>query len=251
MKRALITGASAGIGWAVAEKLAARGCDLILLARREERLKELRTSLESRFKVRVTLAPLDIRDREQVEAFARGHAKELELVDVLINNAGLAKGTEKLDEGKPEDWDVMFDTNVKGLLSVTRAVVPFMRKNNSGHIVNMGSVAGRWAYPGGGVYCATKFAVRALSEGLRMDLLGTALRVTNIEPGMVETEFSEVRFGNPEKAKSIYRGMTPLTAVDIADTILWCLERPAHVNIQEVVIFPTDQAAISMVSRKT
>lgn len=247
---ALITGASSGIGWATAEKLAAVGCDLILLARRKERLKELSSGLAGRFNVRITIAALDVRDRDQIDAFVRDHSKLLENTDVLVNNAGLAKGTEKLYEGKPGDWDVMLDTNVKGLLYVTRAVLPFMMKNGRGHIVNIGSVAGRWVYPGGGVYCASKFAVRALSEGLRLDVAGSGVRVTNIEPGMVETEFSEVRFENAERAKAVYKGMTPLTPTDIAETIVWCVQRPSHVNIQELVIFPTDQAAIQHVQRK-
>jgi 3-hydroxy acid dehydrogenase/malonic semialdehyde reductase len=246
MSWALITGASSGIGRATAEKLAGDGYNLILMARREERLRELRKSLG----VEVVLAVVDITKPTEVEAFAAAHARELAQTDVLVNNAGLAKGTEKLFEAKTSDWDTMIDTNVKGLLYVTRAVIPHMMKNNRGHIVNLGSVAGRWVYPGGAVYCASKFAVRALSEGLRLDVMGTSLRVTNIEPGMVETEFSEVRLESAERAKAVYRGMKPLTATDIAETILWCVQRPPHVNIQELVIFPTDQAAIQHVHRR-
>jgi 3-hydroxy acid dehydrogenase/malonic semialdehyde reductase len=237
---ALITGASSGIGRATAEQLAAHGMNLILLGRRTPRLQEVRTAIVKAHAVQVEVATVDIQVSSQVAQFAQTFAVTLARVDVLINNAGLAKGVEKLQDG---------DTNVKGLLYVTRAVLPFMLKNGRGHIVNIGSVAGRWVYPNGGVYCATKFAVRALSEGLRMDLAGTPLRVTNIEPGMVETEFSLVRFGDAERAKSVYQGMTPLTPKDIAETITWCLERPAHVNIQELVIFPTDQAAIQQVHR--
>lgn len=154
-----------------------------------------------------------------------------------------------MQDARIADWDEMFDVNVKGLLSLTRGLLPFMIRNKSGHIVNLGSVAGRWTYPGGAVYCATKFAVRALSEGLRMDLVGTGIRVTNIEPGMVNTEFSKVRFGDQAAADKVYAGMTPLSAQDVAESILWCVQRPAHVNIQEIVIYPTDQAAIGLVHR--
>lgn len=246
---ALITGASAGIGTATAELLAGRGVDLILVARRGERLNALKRRLESSFKVHVEAVTLDVRHGEQIVEFADRNRELLSRLDVVVNNAGLAKGVEKVMDANTHDWDVMIDTNIKGLLYVTRAVLPDLMKQPSAHIVNIGSVAGRWVYPGGAVYCASKFAVRALSEGLRMDLQGTNVRVSNIEPGMVETEFSEVRLGDRERAKSVYKGMRPLSAQDIAETVLWCLERPAHVNIQEVVIFPTDQAAISQVHR--
>jgi 3-hydroxy acid dehydrogenase/malonic semialdehyde reductase len=249
MKRALITGASSGIGQATAEAFAAAGADLILVARRKERLEKLQADLTKRFKIKVVIASLDIQDVKQIDAFVEQHRDLLSATDVVVNNAGLAKGTDKMMDAKTADWDVMIDTNVKGLLYVTRAVLPFMLKAGRGHIVNMGSVAGRWVYPGGAIYCASKFAVRAISDGLRMDLLGTPLRVTNIEPGMVETEFSEVRMQSAERAKAVYKGMKPLSAADIAETILWCVQRPAHVNIQELVIFPTDQAAIQMVHR--
>jgi NADP-dependent 3-hydroxy acid dehydrogenase YdfG len=249
VKRALITGASSGIGAACAEKFAAAGASLILLARRAERLASLRKDLEKKYKVEVLTGAVDVREPKLIEKFIAMQEKAIASTDVLINNAGLAMGTDKMPDAKLADWDAMIDTNVKGLLYITRAVIPFMLKAQSGHIVNLGSVAGRWVYPGGGVYCASKFAVRALSEGLRMDVAGTGLRVTNIEPGMVETEFSEVRFANKEKAQAVYRGMRALSAADIADSILWCCQRPAHVNIQELVIFPTDQAAIQMVHR--
>ena len=249
-RRALITGASAGIGLACAEALAQQGLDLILLARRQERLEKIQRDLQARFKVDVIIGAVDIQERAQVEDFLKNHSVAVESVDVLINNAGLAKGTARFADGDPRDWDVMLDTNVRGLLYVTRALLPFMLKRPQAHIINMGSVAGRWVYPGGAVYCASKFAVRALSEGLRMDLQGSPVRVTNIEPGMVETEFSEVRMGDRERAKAVYKGMQPLSAQDIAESILWCLARPARVNIQELVIFPTDQAAIQMVQRR-
>ncbi len=250
-KRALITGASSGIGEATAEALAAKGISLILLARRDARLTEVKRKIEKRFSVEVFTASVDVQSRDQIESFVAKNRTLLESVDVLVNNAGLAKGTEKMQEADPADWDAMIDTNVKGLLFMTRALLPQMIKNNQGHIINLGSVAGRWVYPGGGIYCASKFAVRAISEGLRMDLMGTQLRVTNIEPGMVETEFSQVRFaGNTERAKAVYKGMQALTAADIAETIGWCLDRPKHVNIQELVIFPTDQAAIQQIHRR-
>jgi 3-hydroxy acid dehydrogenase/malonic semialdehyde reductase len=243
-KKAVITGASSGIGRAIALALAKKGVNLVLVARREDRLTQLKAEIGS--SVRVDTKALDIRERESVIRFA----ESLVGVEVLINNAGLAKGIDRVQEARVEDWDSMIDTNVKGLLYFTRALLPSMIQAGSGHIVNLGSVAGRWVYPGGAVYCASKFAVSALSEGLRMDLLGTGVRVTNIEPGMVETEFSEVRLGDKERAKSVYRGMKPLTAEDVAESVLWCLERPAHVNVQELVLFPTDQAAVQQVYRR-
>lgn len=247
LKKAVVTGASSGIGRAIARRLAAQGLDLVLVARRENRLKELKSEiLASGAAVQLEIKTLDIRDRGAVMAFANS----LSGVDVLINNAGLAKGIARMQDGSCDDWEDMINTNIKGLLYFTRALLPAMVQAGHGHIVNVGSVAGRWVYPGGAVYCATKFAVAALSEGLRMDLLGTGVRVTNIEPGMVETEFSEVRLGDKERAKSVYRGMKPLTGEDVAETVLWCLQRPAHVNVQELVLFPTDQAAVQQVYRR-
>jgi NADP-dependent 3-hydroxy acid dehydrogenase YdfG len=196
------------------------------------------------------LAPFDITDRDQSLAWFKKNQHLTQNTDLLVNNAGLARGTDPLHKGNIEDWDQMIDTNVRGLLFVTRQLLPRMVERRAGHIVNIGSVAGRWSYPGGGVYCATKFSVRAISECLRMDLLGTGVRVTNIEPGMVETEFSEVRFQDKEKAKQVYKNMKPLSAQDIAESILWSVQRPAHVNIQEIVIFPTDQASIRDVHRE-
>lgn len=249
-KWALITGATAGIGWATAEALAAAGFSIMATGRREDRLNELKAVLQRKNpSVSVETDVLDITDKGQVEFFLRKKSQILAGLEVLVNNAGLAKGVDKMQDAKLEDWDAMLDTNVKGLLYMTRGLLPFMLKKNSGHIVNLGSVAGRWTYPGGGVYCATKFAVRALSEGLRMDLLGTSLRVTNIEPGMVNTEFSVVRLGDQDKADKVYEGMTPLKAEDIAETIAWCVARPAHVNIQELVIYPTDQAHVGQIAR--
>lgn len=249
-KWALITGATSGIGEATARKLAAQSWNLILTGRRKERLDKVcqdlsKTYPQSQFKPVI----LDIQSKSDIQKFAEKEASTLQNIDLLINNAGLAKGTDKMQAANTDDWDAMIDTNVKGLLYLTRAIVPHMVTRQSGHIVNIGSVAGRWTYPGGGVYCATKFAVRAISEGLRMDLIGSQVRVTNVEPGMVETEFSKVRFEDDAKAKQVYAGMKPLTAEDIAETILWVAGRPAHVNIQELVIFPTDQVSIRDVHR--
>lgn len=250
LKMALITGASAGIGEATALLLAENGYNLVLVARREERLKKLAAKIKKQFKVEVHTLVGDVQKKAQVEALAKKHQALLGHIDVLVNNAGLAKGLELLQDGKLDDWDTMINTNIKGLLYWTRMLLPHMIKKNSGHIINLGSVAGRWVYPSGAVYCATKFAVRALSEGLRMDLKGTAVRVSNIEPGMVETDFSLVRFNDAQKAKAVYSGVNALKPQDIAECILWSLQRPPHVNIQEMVIFPTDQAAISIVNRK-
>lgn len=252
-KWALITGATSGIGWATAENLAKQGYSIIAVGRRADRLQELQKSVTGlgQAGVEVRTLELDITDRTALQSALKENENLWSQVEVLVNNAGLAKGVEKIQDANPEDWDVMIDTNIKGLLYMTRAILPFMTKNNKGHIVNIGSVAGRWTYPGGGVYCATKFAVRALSEGLRMDLLGKKIRVTNIEPGMVNTEFSLVRLKDQGAADKVYEGMTPLSAQDIAETITWCVLRPAHINIQELVIYPTDQAHVGQVARAT
>lgn len=247
-ERALVTGASSGIGLATAEALAAQKINLILVARRKERLDELAAKLKSTHGVDVETLVGDVRDKE-LPAKLSG-LKSFSKIDVLVNNAGLARGLSKIQDGEIADWEEMIDTNVTALLRLTRAVLPDMLKNGKGHVVNLGSVSGRWVYPGGVVYCATKFAVRALSEGLRMDLFGTPIRVTNIEPGMVETEFSEVRLRNPEKAKTVYKNASPMSAADIAECITWSLSRPAHVNIQEMVVYPTAQAHVTMVHRK-
>ena len=242
---ALITGATAGIGEATANRLADAGCSLILTGRREERLSALKNTLSK--KVEVQTLAFDVSDRVACEkAMASiNHDK----IDILVNNAGLAKGVEPIPSAKIDDWEEMIDTNVLGLLVMTRLILPSMMKRKRGDIINIGSVAGRWSYPGGGVYCATKAAVRAITEGLRMDVMGTGVRVTNIAPGMIETEFSDVRLGSKEAAHKVYQGMTPLSAHDIADAITWCLERPPHVNVQEMIIFPTDQAGVGYVHR--
>lgn len=251
-KFALISGASSGIGRALAHQLAAQGMSLILLARRQERLDEVKNQiLKTHPRVAVETLLCDLSDQKQVEALFENHSDLLKHVNVLINNAGLAKGTEPVQKSKWSDWDQMISTNIQGLFHLTQKMLPLLEKHTQAHIINLGSVAGRLVYPGGAVYCATKFAVRAFTEGLRMDLLGKNIRVTNIEPGMVNSEFSLVRLGDQQKADQVYSGMTPLSPEDIAETILWTLSRPAHVNIQELVIYPTDQASVGQVSRKT
>lgn len=247
-KWALITGATSGIGQSIAEVLGhEKGMNLILAGRREARLRDLAKSFQG--KVQVETLAFDLQVRSETEAALTSVLPKIKELSVLVNNAGLASGVEPMQSANISDWDLMIDTNVKGLLVVTRFVLPYLIAQNqgkgSGHIVNLGSVAGRWTYPGGAVYAATKFAVRAISDSLRMDLMGKKIRVTNIEPGMVETEFSEVRFkGDKAKAQAVYKGLTPLSARDIAETVAWCIDRPAHVNIQELVIFPVDQVAV-------
>ena len=245
-----ITGASSGIGAATARGFARKGKALFLAARRIDRLEKMAAEFKRELAVEVHAAELDVRDTAAIEAFARLHEGLLARTTILVNSAGLAKGLDPLQTGKPDDWDAMFDTNVKGLLHVTRAVLPHFLEKNEGHIVNLGSVAGRWVYPKGNVYCASKHAVHALSQALRIDLAGTRIRVTEISPGMVETEFSVVRLGDEKKAKDVYAGMKPLTGEDIAEAILWSTGLPPHVNIQEIVLFPTDQATPSTVTRR-
>ena len=246
----LITGASAGIGDACARAFAAAGARLVLTARRRERLQALADELRGAHGTECHLLALDVRDAVAVDAALGALPAEWAPIDVLVNNAGLGRGLEPLFTGEPADWDEMVDTNVKGLLYVTRAVTPGMVERRRGHVINLGSVAGHEVYPGGAVYCATKHAVDAITRGLRMDLLGTGVRVSTIDPGMVVTEFSVVRFrGDRERADRIYRGMTPLTAADIAETVLWVATRPPHVNIDEIIIKPTDQASATLVHR--
>jgi len=240
-KTILITGASSGIGCACAEAFADRNANLVLAARRIERLEELRETLSQK-KISVRVSRLDVRDRGDVLRFAAELKQTGTIPDILINNAGLSAGLDKLHEGDFEDWDRMIDTNVKGLLNVSRAVIPMMVERNSGHIVNIGSMAGHQVYPGGNVYNATKFAVRALTEGMSIDLLGTKVRVSCVSPGAVHTEFSEVRFhGDRERAEKVYQGFEPLTAADVADAVLYVVNTPEHVNILELLMLPTAQ----------
>lgn len=251
-KIVFITGASAGIGEACAKAFAAEGAKLLLAARRHDRLQVLSAKLQELGAEALHLLELDVRDAQKVAAAIASLPEEWQSIDILINNAGLSRGLEKVYEGKLQDWEEMIDTNIKGLLYVTRAVVPGMVKRGSGHVVNLGSTAGEVTYPGGAVYCGTKAAERAINDGLRQDLLGTRVRVTTVDPGMVETEFSQVRFrGDTERAAKVYQGLTPLSPDDIAETILWTVSRPAHVNIARVLLTSVDQANSLLFNRKS
>ena len=241
-KRVLITGASSGIGEACARAFAERGAHLVLSARREERVRELAHSLAEAHGVEAAAHALDVTDRAAVAEYAgRLEAEDL-LPDILVNNAGKALGLAKLHEGDIDDWEEMIDTNVKGLLYVSRAIIPHMVARDSGHVINIGSIAGRWVYRDGNVYNATKFAVFALNEAMNIDLVGTRVRVSSVDPGMTQTEFSEVRFrGDTERAAAVYRGATPLTGEDVADAVLYVANTPEHVDILNLVMMPTDQ----------
>ncbi|MEO6965540.1 MAG: SDR family NAD(P)-dependent oxidoreductase [Acidobacteriaceae bacterium] len=242
-KVVFITGASSGIGAACAALFANAGARLLLAARRKDRLEELAIELAPAGAAEVHTLALDVSDNQRVEAAIAGLPKPWQSIDILINNAGLSRGLDKLHEGHIDDWEEMIDTNVKGLLYVSRAVIPGMVQRGVGHIVNLGSVAGHMTYPKGAVYCATKAAEKSITEGMRQDLLGTPVRVTSVDPGMVETEFSTVRFrGDEERAAKVYQGITPLRAEDVADAVLWAVTRPAHVNIDQMVLTSIDQA---------
>jgi len=248
-KTVFITGASAGIGLATAQAFAQQGARILLCARRQDKLQALAETLTAAEAVH-TFA-LDIRDRKAVESAISALPAEWQTIDILVNNAGLSRGLTKLYLDDPENWEEMIDTNVKGLLYVTRAVVPGMVARNSGHIINLGSTAGNQTYANGAVYCATKAAEKVLSEGLKLDLMGTPIRVTTIDPGMVETEFSEVRFrGDKERAAKVYADFTPLTPEDVADAILWVASRPARVNIHSILLTSIDQANSNVVIRR-
>lgn len=250
-KTALITGASAGIGLATAEVFAREGARLILTARRLERLDKLSQKLRNDHNAEILNLRLDVKNKKGVESAIDSLPAEWQNIDILVNNAGLGLGLDHIKDGSPDDWDDMIDTNVKGLLYVTRAVLKLMTPKQNGHIVNLGSIAGIEVYPGGNVYCATKFAVNAITKALRVELLDKNIRVTTIDPGMVETEFSLVRFkGDEQRAKTVYAGIDALTGTDIAETILFCVSRPAHVNINQVVIMPSQQASTAYVHRK-
>lgn len=245
-----ITGATSGIGKACAERFAATGARLLLCARREDLLTKTADQLRQNFKVEVFSFVLDVSQRQAVEAKIAELPTAWQAIDILINNAGLALGLEPVHSGHIDDWEAMIDTNVKGLLYVTRAVLPQMVVRNQGHVINIGSIAGREVYAKGVVYCATKHAVSAISQGMRMDLLGTNIRVSLINPGMVETNFSAVRFkGDQERAATVYEGLKPLSAEDIADAVLYCVQAPHHVNVSEMFLMPTAQAAATMAHR--
>jgi 3-hydroxy acid dehydrogenase/malonic semialdehyde reductase len=243
-KIVLITGATSGIGAACAETFAQQQYNLIITGRRLERLEDLKTKLQNQFKIKVMILCFDVSNQNEVIESLNYLPVEWKAVDVLINNAGLSKGLEPLQDGNYDNWDTMIDTNIKGLLYVSKIVSNWMIKRKSGHIFNIGSIAGKEVYPNGNVYCATKHAVDALNKAMRLDLLPYGIKVTGIHPGAVETEFSVVRFnGNQEKADQVYKGFDPLLAIDVAETILFVANRPAHVNINDLIIMPTAQAS--------
>jgi 3-hydroxy acid dehydrogenase/malonic semialdehyde reductase len=250
-KIALITGATAGIGEACANVFAREGYNLILTGRRLDRLEKLAAHLNDKYNVEVAVSSFDVRNREQVIENLEDLPAKWKKVNVLVNNAGLSQGLDPIQKGSYDDWDTMIDTNVKGLLYVSRVVSNWMIDNGHGHIVNLGSIAGKEVYANGNVYCATKHAVDALNKGMRIDLLPHGIKVTAVHPGAVETEFSEVRFkGDKERAKKVYEGFEPLAALDIAETIWFVASRPAHVNINDLVIMPTAQANAGTIFRK-
>ena len=249
-KTVLITGATSGIGLGCARKFAENGDRLILTGRNEHRLAEICKELTDKGAQVLTLA-FDVRDREKAAKYISGLPDDWKTIDVLVNNAGLALGLEPEYEGNLDDWETMIDTNIKGLLTMTRLIVPGMVERNHGHIINIGSVAGDAAYAGGNVYCATKAAVKALTDGLRIDVADTAVRVTNLKPGLVETNFSNIRFhGDTNRAANVYKGIKPLTGDDIADVAVYTANAPEHVQIAEVLILATHQASGSVIVRK-
>ncbi len=249
-KIALITGATAGIGKATAYKLAENGFDVIITGRRANRLDEQEKEIKSKYNVRALALNFDVQNREECEKAIQKLPDDWKNIDVLVNNAGLAAGLDKIQDGEYDNWDRMIDTNIKGLLNITRIISPLMIARKQGHIINIGSIAGKEVYPNGNVYCATKHAVDALTKAMRIDMLEHNIKVTGIHPGMVETEFSIVRFdGDEQKAKTVYDGLIPLYAEDIAEAILFAVTRPQHVNINDMVIMPTAQATATIVKR--
>lgn len=246
-KTVLVTGASAGIGEAIAKAFSAAGSRVIICARRLDRLEELKRQLDGD----VLPLQLNVRDRDQVNKAITDLPEAWQAIDILVNNAGLSRGLGGIDEVNPDGWEDMIDTNVKGLLYITRAVLPGMKKRDHGHIINIGSIAGHEVYPGGNVYCASKHAVDALTKGLRIDLVKTPVRVTTVDPGLVETEFSEVRFyGDTDRAKTVYQGYTPLRGEDIADAVVWAASRPQHVLIAQMTVLPKDQASATILNKQ-
>ncbi len=251
-KIVIVTGASAGIGKACAEYFAAEGAKLILAARRTEHLKILSDSLRNQYGTESVWYQLDVRERDEVKNIVEGLPNEWKSVDILINNAGLSQGLDKIQDGDIDDWERMLDTNVKGLLYVTRAVLPNMLQRGKGHIINISSIAGYSVYPRGNVYCASKFAVRALNEGMLIDTVDTPIKITSVSPGLVDTEFSTVRFrGDKERAATVYKGIDALTADDIAETVIFCATRPVHANVTELTMLATNQATGAIVHRET
>jgi len=252
-KTVFITGASSGIGEACAKAFASTGARLILAARRIERLQNLADTLKTEIpNIDVHLIHLDVTQRKEVDNTITNLPQAWRQIDVLINNAGLAAGRDHLQDANIDDWEAMINTNVKGLLYMTKAIIGDMLARQSGHIINIGSIAGHFTYPGASVYCATKAAVRSITQALRQDICGSKVRVSEVDPGAVETEFSLVRYkGDKDAAKQVYQDMTPLSADDVADAVLYCATRPLHVNVAELVLYPTDQASVTMIHRKT
>lgn len=248
-KVVFITGASSGMGKACAEQFAASGSHLILTARRLDKIETLANELKNKHKINAIAVQLDIQDKNQVSDVIQKLPDNLKDIDILLNNAGTALSSSKIQDGNLDDWDVMINTNFRGLLYVTRTILPGMIARNRGHIINIGSTAAHEYYAAGNVYCATKHAVKAISKSLRIDLLGTAIRVTEIDPGLTQTEFSDVRWNDKERAKEFYSGYTPLVANDIAETVIFCATRPLHVDIAELVIYPTDQASATYLNK--
>ncbi|HEX2788110.1 MAG TPA: SDR family oxidoreductase [Ignavibacteria bacterium] len=250
-KVVFITGATSGIGKSCAVAFAKKKARLIICGRRKERLEELAKELKKKCKVDILTLSFDVRKYKEVKKAVGGLSGEWKNINVLINNAGLSRGLDKLHSGVLDDWEEMLDTNVKGLLYVTREILPGMIDRNSGHVINIGSIAGHEVYPGGNVYCASKHAVDAITKGLRMDVNGTKVRISTIDPGLVETEFSIVRFrGDKQRAKTVYHGLKPLTPDDVANAVMYAAERPANVVVAEMILLPVAQASSSIVSRK-
>ena len=250
-KLALVTGASSGIGLSCARRFAADGADLVLWARRKDRLERTAAELRQAHRVRVEVAGVDVRDRAAVNRAVQALAAAGRVPDILLNNAGLAAGFAKLQEGDPDHWDRMIDTNLKGLLNVSRAVLPLMVERGTGHVVNIGSTAGHQVYQGGNVYNATKFGVKALTEGMNLDVAGTRVRVSSVDPGHVETEFALVRFdGDAARAKKIYEGFRPLSPEDVADAVAYVVNVPEHVNVLDLIIVPAAQRSVSVIDRE-
>ena len=246
----VITGASSGIGASCAKMFAKEGASLILAARRKDKLEAVAAELKEAYQSKIYILEMDVSDRNSVTTSLSSLPESWQEVDILLNNAGLSRGIDKLQTGEMQNWEEMIDTNLKGLLYVTRSLLPNMVERNQGHIINIGSIAGHQAYTGGNVYCATKAAVRTLSQGLKMDLLGTPIRVSCVDPGTVETEFSQVRFrGDTEKAEKVYQRMNPLTPDDIAEIVVFCATRPPNVNMSEVLVLATDQSSATMINR--
>lgn len=247
----LVTGATSGIGEACAYEFASEGSDLILLARREEKLKQIAEDIKKTHNVDVKTITADVRNREDVQSKLNALEGKWKNIDILINNAGLARGMDKIYEGDYQNWEEMIDTNIKGLLYVSRTVIPWLVEKQDGMVINIGSLAGHEVYPNGNVYCGTKHAVKALSKGMTIDLNGTGVRVFNLDPGLVQTEFSEVRFrGDAEKAEKVYQGYEPLKGKDLAEIAVFAATRPKHVMIQELLVTPAAQATSTIVNKK-